>query len=166
MPAEKPEAGGVRGWPRTLSPDLEKAWAGDPSGYRCGLGRGDAGGVLLQFDTLKLNKEFRRLYGRGKSKVHPALVTYALKNRAGYCRIGITTSKKVGCAVRRNRARRVILAAWRQVCPQVAGGYDLVFVARTRTPDTKSTELEKAMRRQLISLGLIPGKGAGPKEDA
>lgn len=111
----------------------------------------------MQYDTLKLNKDFRRLYGRGKSKVHPALVTYVMKNRAGYCRIGITTSKKIGCAVERNRARRVILAAWRELCPAVPNGYDLVFVARARTPGVKSTELVKAMRRQFEALGVLGG---------
>ena len=112
----------------------------------------------MDFIKLNLNKDFRRLYGRGKSKVHPALVTYVMKNRAGFCRIGITTSKKVGCAVQRNRARRVIMAAWRQLCCEVAGGYDIVFVARTRTPSVKSTELQKAMRKQLVALGVIPEK--------
>ena len=46
--------------------------------------------------TLKLNKEFKRLYFRGKSAVHPLLVTYAIKNRLGRNRIGITVTKKIG----------------------------------------------------------------------
>ncbi|MCI8360404.1 MAG: ribonuclease P protein component [Clostridiales bacterium] len=112
----------------------------------------------MQYDTLKLNKDFRRLYGRGKSRVHPALVTYVMKNRAGYCRIGVTTSKKIGCAVERNRARRVITAAWRELCPLISGGYDLVFVARARTPGVKSSELVRAMRRQFEALGLLQGQ--------
>lgn len=32
---------------------------------------------------LKLNKEFKRLYFKGKSAVHPLIVTYASKNRLG-----------------------------------------------------------------------------------
>lgn len=106
------------------------------------------------FDTLKLNKEFRRLYGRGRSAVSPVLVAYVLKNRLGYCRIGITTGKKIGCAVQRNRARRVIMAAWRSLLPDISGGYDIVFVARGRTPFAKSTEILKKMRPMLSSCGV------------
>ena len=107
-----------------------------------------------RFETFKLNKEFRRLYGRGKSAVSPVLVVYALRNRSGRCRIGITTGKKIGNAVKRNRARRVILAAARAVLPEVEGGYDLVLVARGKTPFVKSTEVARQMRRQLATAGV------------
>lgn len=105
--------------------------------------------------VLNQNKDFRRLYGRGKSRVHPALVTYAASNRTGGCRVGITTSKKIGNAVARNRARRVIREAYRALAPRIAGDYDLVFVARGKTTRIKSTELARVMEAQLTDLGLI-----------
>ncbi len=105
--------------------------------------------------VLNQNKDFRRLYGRGKSKVHPALVTYVTKNRVGCCRVGITTSKKIGNAVARNRARRVIREAYRQLLPQIQGNYDLVFVARTKTTFVKSTQIVNIMAAQLKELGLL-----------
>ena len=49
------------------------------------------------------NNDFRRIYARGKSYVSPLVVVYALKNRTKNVRVGITTSKKVGNAVQRNR---------------------------------------------------------------
>ena len=107
-----------------------------------------------RIETLKLNKEFRRLYGRGKSAASPVLVVYALRNRSGRCRIGITTGKKIGNAVKRNRARRVILAAARTVLPEVEGGYDLVFVARGKTPFAKSKVVERELRLQLKGDGV------------
>lgn len=58
--------------------------------------------------TLKLNRDFRRLYYKGSSAVHPLIVTYASKNRLGYNRIGITVTKKIGKAVCRNRCKRII----------------------------------------------------------
>ncbi len=105
--------------------------------------------------ALNENKDFRRLYHRGTSRVHPALVTYVMKNRAGFCRVGITTSKKIGNAVQRNRARRVIREAYRQLLPQIQGGYDLVFVARTRTVHQTSRQIQTAMAAHLQELGLI-----------
>ncbi len=101
------------------------------------------------------NTDFRRLYMRGKSFTHPALVTYVMRNRAGICRLGITTSKKTGNAVSRNRSRRVIRAAFYALSGEISGQWDIVCVARSRTKWVKSTELEKIMRKQLMAAGVI-----------
>ena len=65
----------------------------------------------MRYRTLDKNWQFNRVYGRGKSYVHPHCVLYVAKNRLGYTRIGLTATKKVGHAVQRNRARRVMRAA-------------------------------------------------------
>ena len=104
---------------------------------------------------LKENKDFRRLYARGKSYVSHALVTYVMKNRAGGVRVGITTSKKIGNAVKRSRSRRVIRAAYRQVYPKLKPGYDFVFVARGKTPYVKSTEVYRAMMKHMKEAGVL-----------
>jgi len=109
--------------------------------------------------TLKTNGEFRRLYGRGRSYVHPLLVTYFLKNRTGIARIGITAGKKIGNAVARNRARRVIREAYRQILPDLAltrsRGWDIVFVARTRICTAKSTQVKGVMKKHFQEAGLL-----------
>lgn len=106
--------------------------------------------------TLCENKDFRTLYYRGKSQVHAGLVTYVRPNRLGYPRIGITTGKKVGCAVKRSRARRVIREGFRPLLSRV-GSYDIVFVARTLTPELKSTRLTPIIEKHLKALGVIEG---------
>lgn len=101
---------------------------------------------------------FRRAYRNGKSFVSPELVTYVIKNKQNNLRIGITTGKKIGKAVMRSRARRVIRAAFRDVIKSseiVLTGFDVVFVARGKTPYIKSTYLAKVMKRQLAESGLI-----------
>lgn len=110
---------------------------------------------MKQTVTLKKNFEFRKAYGKGKSFQAPALVLYVMKNRAGICRTGITTSKKIGNAVERNRCRRVIRAAYRELEPQISGNYDFVFVARGKTKYVKSTDLEKTMRDLMCQAGVI-----------
>lgn len=104
---------------------------------------------------IKENKDFRRIYTRGKSYVSPVLVTYVLKNRSGDVRIGITTSKKTGNAVKRNRARRIIREAFRMIAPQVKQGYDFIFVARGKTPFVKSTDICRAMTQELKNAGVL-----------
>ncbi|MGN0571112.1 MAG: ribonuclease P protein component [Candidatus Fimenecus sp.] len=105
--------------------------------------------------TLNRNGDFLRLYHRGKSYTNPALVVYLQKNRAGICRIGITVSKKLGNAVCRNRCKRVIRAAYTQLEPCISGNYDFVFVARSKTKDLKSTEIQSIMQKLLQKAGAI-----------
>ena len=69
--------------------------------------------------------------------------------------MGITTSKKIGNAVERNRCRRVIRAAFREISPLIPGGFDFVFVARTKTKFIKSTKLKSIMLQQLKKAGAI-----------
>ena len=117
---------------------------------------------MLPVETLKTNSDFRRAYARGKSYTNPALVMYVRKNRAGSCRIGITASKKIGNAVQRNRARRVIREAFRQVNLPLKGNYDVVFVARTKTVHKKSTDIYNVMLPMLIEAGVIKNEELRP----
>ena len=59
---------------------------------------------FMKYRVLNKNREFTRLYARGKSYVHPHLVLYVAKNRLGVTRVGLTATKKVGGAVQRNRS--------------------------------------------------------------
>jgi len=105
--------------------------------------------------TLKENKDFRRLYYRGKSMASGVLVTYVMKSRSGKTRVGITSGKKIGKAVKRNRARRVIRAAFSQLEGRLCGNYDIVFVARTKTTEVKMQQVLADMEAQLKSLGVL-----------
>lgn len=103
---------------------------------------------------LTLNKEFRRAYGRGKSFVDGAVVSYIFKNRTDETRIGITVSKKIGTAVYRNRAKRLIAAAYRECQPHIKAGYDIVFVARTRIFKYKSYELAEILKSHFVAADV------------
>jgi ribonuclease P protein component len=96
---------------------------------------------MLQTVTLKRNKDFLALYQHGKTVVSPYVVLYVRKNRLGYNRLGITAGKKVGNAVHRNRAKRLIRAAYREASPKLPQGIDLVIVARAAICQIRSTEL-------------------------
>ena len=80
---------------------------------------------------------------------------YVRKTRAGSCRIGITASKKIGNAVQRNRARRVIREAFRQIKLPLKSGFDIVFVARTKTVFKKSTEIYNIMLSMMQQAGVF-----------
>lgn len=102
--------------------------------------------------TLKLNKEFKRAYYQGKSAACPYFICYRVKNRGQESRYGITTTKKVGNAVSRNRARRLIRAALRSVLDRLDSRYDYVFVARERILKAKSYQVAAAIKGCLKSF--------------
>ncbi len=104
---------------------------------------------------LNKNGDFRRLYHRGTTVADPALVIYYMKNHAGICRIGITTGKKIGNAVERNRSRRIIKAAFNDLIAFVPPCYDFVFVARSRTKYKKSTEIKVIMESAFKKAKII-----------
>jgi ribonuclease P protein component len=98
------------------------------------------------YTTLKQTREFQRLFKKGKNLVTYAFVCYYAPNTHSpeTNRLGIVASKKVGNAVKRNRAKRVIREAFRLTEPQLhtkSQRYDFVFVARGRTPELKSGQV-------------------------
>ena len=111
----------------------------------------------MRYEPIVRNTEFARAYRRGQSYVSPFLVTYVLRRKSGGVRLGITTSKKIGGAAQRVRARRVIREAYYAMNLDPAKHVDLVFVARTATTRVKMQKVEKAMRAHLVAAGLIEG---------
>ena len=84
----------------------------------------------MKSSAIKENKVFRRLYHRGKSKAGASLVTYCMKNRRGETR------------------------AFSQLEDGVTG-WDLVFVARSRTTRVKMQVVLADMEKQLTALGVL-----------
>ena len=115
----------------------------------------------MRYRPLRRNGEFGRVYARGKSYVNPALVLYVLKTKSKRTRVGLTATKKVGHAVQRNRARRVMKAAIDEHLDYNIGGYDLVFVARGITPHLKSWQLSEVVAKLFAQAGL-PDKAKQP----
>ncbi len=110
---------------------------------------------IMKIIKLKENYDFRRVYNKGKSFVCPYFVVYINKGRKSYPRLGITVSKKIGNAVKRNRAKRLITAAFGTVCPKITSPYDFVIVARTRILDVKSTVVTANLLKILENNGVI-----------
>ena len=57
--------------------------------------------------------------------------------------------------MKRNRARRIITAAFLPLEQQIKKGYDIVLVARTKTPLAKSTQIAPVLQKHLQKLGLM-----------
>ena len=113
--------------------------------------------------SLKQNHEFRRLYNKGKSAVSPYFVIYCRKTGRPGNRLGITTSVKLGNAVKRNRARRRIRELYRVGERNLLTGYDIVIVARTRVIYGRHADLVRSFGQLTKKLGLAAPKGDKPQ---
>lgn len=105
---------------------------------------------MLFTETIDSNRDFLFLYKKGKSIITKAVVVYFRKNNKPYNRLGITSSKKIGNAVKRNRARRVIRAAYRENEDKFPIGYDIIIVARAASTVVKSYTIKKIFKEKVI----------------
>ena len=104
--------------------------------------------------ALKLNHIFRRLYST-QGFANGMLVLYARPNRTGRNRVGITTGKKLGHAVVRNRARRRLREVYRLNEHLFKPGYDIVVVARHRCVTEDFQKLTKAYLSLAKKAGIL-----------
>jgi ribonuclease P protein component len=70
---------------------------------------------------------------------------YARPNELDVSRLGVTTTRRLGNAVVRNRARRLVREAYRKHQEALPGGFDFVVVVRHKLLALKSTELEPVL---------------------
>ena len=112
----------------------------------------------MKFKAINQNRECKSCYKRGVSYVSPLLVTYVLKNRLGKIRIGVTASKKVGNAVKRNRAKRLLKESARLLITDIDQSYDIIFGSRGKNPHSNMNAVKNQMQEHLQKAGLIDVK--------
>ena len=104
--------------------------------------------------ALKLNHIFRRLYAT-QGFANGYLVLYAKRNRTGTNRVGITTGKKLGKAVVRNRVRRRLREVYRLNEARFSPGWDIVVVARSRCIHADFGKLTHAYLSLAEKAGIL-----------
>ena len=98
---------------------------------------------------LRKTGDFKAVYTRGRSHVHPMMVVYVLNRGAGEARIGCSISKKLGGATVRNRIKRLLREASRPLMARVKPGSDVVVVARSAINRSELAEIREVLRGQL-----------------
>lgn len=78
---------------------------------------------------LKLNREFQRVYQRGKA-VHSTAIALFYLPVEGEIRVGYTASKKVGNAVVRNRCKRRLRALYAESLGGLSEGWYVLVAKR------------------------------------
>jgi|LSQX01.2.fsa_nt_gb ribonuclease P protein component len=115
---------------------------------------------------IKENREFQKIYRKGRYAVSKSLVIYMQPNSIQMNRIGITASKKYGKSVKRNRIRRLIRESYYVLQDDIKKGYDFVIVARKADGvDPGCQQILKEMRYLMKKLKVLSElNGAGRDE--
>ncbi len=87
--------------------------------------------------SLPKKRVFEAVFKEGITLTSQHLVIYAKKNDFNYNRLGISISKKISKAVKRNKIKRLLREAMRKVIQNLTNNYDFVIIGRTAAKDAK-----------------------------
>ncbi|MFQ6058476.1 MAG: ribonuclease P protein component, partial [Anaerolineae bacterium] len=104
---------------------------------------------------LTSNEDFQRVRRQGRSWAHPLLVLCALPNDREHSRFGFAVGKRVGKAVARNRAKRLLREATRLRQARIVPGWDLVFIARQPIRQADFRQVDQAVEGLLRRASLL-----------
>jgi len=98
-------------------------------------------------ERIRRRAEFQAIYERG-ARIHGRFATvFVLPNESTAGRLGIAATKKLGGAVQRNRAKRLIREVFRR--NKIAPGFDVVVIPKRELLDASLTVLETDYRRSI-----------------
>ena len=159
---EAPPRQGAR-LPRPHEDDSGSPYPGHTSGSRSeaadGLttGRGTHTPRLVM---LTRPQDFAAFQGGGTSRSHPLLTARFRRTDLETTRFGLSTGRRLGGAVIRNRVRRRLREALRVMAPSFQPGWDVLIIARPAIVEADHDALVGALHRTLVRGGVFEGATA------
>jgi ribonuclease P protein component len=102
---------------------------------------------LSTSERIRRRPDFERIYDRG-ARIHGRFMTvFVLPNGGDGPRLGVAATRKLGSAVKRNRAKRLSRELFRR--HKVGAGLDIVIVPRREMLDAPFSNLENDYRAAL-----------------
>ena len=104
-------------------------------------------------EHLSKNSQFAAVFNEGNFWANDLMVLRAMPNGLNTSRTGIVASKKIGNAVIRNRAKRLIREAVR--LNSIKPGWDIVIVARKKMVGASYGDMEPEFVKLMSRSGLL-----------
>ena len=109
---------------------------------------------------LRAKAEFDRVFRKGRRLEGRQFVMIALQNGKTEHRLGIATGRKLGGAVVRNRARRLLRESFRRLTTGGGQGFDVVLVARGDIVGRTQSEVDREFSERIRRLNLDGPRGS------
>ena len=109
---------------------------------------------------VRKRRDFERAYEEGHKVVTPEFAIFARPNGTRDSRIGVTATRRIGPAVQRNRARRLVREAFRRNRAELPEGFDLVVVVRRSILRSRSSELGRGLVRAAAAAAALAGEAS------
>lgn len=104
---------------------------------------------------VKKNSDFQDVFQKGKSFANRQFVVYSLKKPGqGHFRIGLSVSKKLGNAVKRNQIKRYIRQAFHELEDELLNEYDYIIIARKPAAQMDFFEIKSSLIH-VLSLSKV-----------
>src|SRR5262245_48155641 len=105
-------------------------------------------------------QDFAAVQGSGLGKSNPLFTARFLRTDLETTRFGLSTGRKLGGAVVRNRVRRRLREALRAMAPSFQPGWDVLIIARPAIVEAAHAPLVGALRRVVHRGGVLGGPAA------
>ena len=100
---------------------------------------------------LRTRADFESVHAARVRESRGPLTIYAKPNELGFSRLGLSVSRRVGTAPRRNRIKRLIREAFRLMQHDLPQGYDLLIVVRAHEP-LMLAEYQRILSAVMVKL--------------
>jgi ribonuclease P protein component len=102
-------------------------------------------------------QDFAAIQGAGTTRSHALFSARFLRTDLETTRFGLSTGRRLGGAVVRNRVRRRLREALRVMAPSFQPGWDVLIIARPAIVEADQDTLVGALRRTLVKGGALGG---------
>ena len=109
----------------------------------------------MRVQRLTRRADFERVRTQGQAHSTAVCVVIVARSPDTPARIGVAAGKRIGSAVRRNRAKRLLREGVRPLYPLIAPGWDVLLMARSPILDMKSTQVTEAIYAVLRRLKVM-----------
>ena len=126
-----------------------------PQGQPTGPGKPDQ--RLGRNRRLTKTSLFQQTYAQGRRAVGRGMVLWLREGEGASLRLGVVAGRKVGGAVQRARAKRLLREAYRRNRHRFSGSFDVVIVARRAILETRWDDLVKELLELVRRMGILEG---------